>query len=305
MSYHQVFLLKNCPLCESERTKVVKVERNQFDGGFHAEVESYTGTWVSLLQCQDCSFAFSKEIPADPEFFTKRYQFKFDPGVEYNAEYKSSILVQTFKLIQKFQSKKGKLLDLGSFGGNLMKFASEQGYEAEGVEVNKTMAEHCSKTLNMVVHNTKVQDFEGHDGEYDVITLIDVLEHLFEPKGVIEAATKLLSPGGVLVIKVPHYGPQHFKQNIANALGISKRGIFHNFGHINLFTPKSLTRVLSDCGLEPLECIVAESEMWGSGGIKFKMKNLIRTVVHTALEYFRRLTGLNLGLNITIIARKN
>jgi hypothetical protein len=57
--------------------------------------------------------------------------------------------VQTFKLIQKYQSKKGKVFDLGSFGGNLMKFAAEQGYEAEVVEVNKTMAEHCSKTLNV------------------------------------------------------------------------------------------------------------------------------------------------------------
>lgn len=305
MSYHQVFLLKKCPLCESENTKPVKFERNQFDGGFHEDVESYTGTWVTLLQCQECSFSFSKEIPADPDFFTKRYQFKFDPGVEYNASYKSSILVQTFKLIQKYQPIKGKVLDLGSFGGNLMKFAAEMGYEAEGVEVNKTMAEHCSKTLNMVVHNTKVQDFEGHDSEYDVITLIDVLEHLFEPKGVIEASAKLLKPGGVLVIKVPHYGPQHFKQNIANKLGLSKRGIFHNFGHINLFSPKSLSRVLSDCGLEPLECIVAESEMWGSDSLKFKLKNIIRTVVHTALEYFRKLTGINLGLNITMIARKN
>ncbi len=305
MSYHEVFLLKKCPLCDSERTKPVKFEKNEFGSGVHEDVESFTGTWVTLLKCQDCSFAFSKEIPSDPDFFTKRYQFNFDPGFEYNANYKSSILVQTFKLIEKYQPSKGKLLDLGSFGGNLMKFASEHGYEAEGVEVNKNMAEHCSKTLNMVVHNTKVQDFEGHAGEYDVITLIDVLEHLFEPRGVIEAASKLLKPGGVLVIKVPHYGPQHFKQNIANFFGISNRGIFHNFGHINLFSSRSLSKVISKCGLEPLECIVAESEMWGSDSLKFKLKNIIRTVVHTALEIFRKITGLNLGLNITIIAKKN
>jgi SAM-dependent methyltransferase len=305
MSYHEVFLLKNCPLCASSNTKPVKFERNQLDEGFNEEVRTYSDTWVTLLQCQECSFAFSKEIPSDPKFFEKRYQFDFDPNFEYHAGYKSSILIQTFNLIKKYKKGHGKLLDLGSFGGNLMKFAAEEGYEAEGVEVNKNMAEHCSKSLNMVVHNLMVQDFEGHDGEYDVITLIDVLEHLFEPKGVIQAAERLLRPGGVLVIKVPHYGPQHFKQNIANFLGLSKRGIFHNFGHINLFTPKSLSKALSSSGLEPLECIVAESELWGSDSLKFKVKNISRIVVHTVLEYIRKLTGINLGLNITIIAKKN
>lgn len=305
MSYHEVYLLKKCPLCGSTHTKPVKFEKNIFTGDFDPEVKSYTDTWVTLLQCQNCSFAFAKEIPVDPNFFDKRYQFDFDPSFEVEATYKSSILDQTFKLIAQNGKWNGRLLDIGSFGGNLIKYAMDKGYEPEGIEVNASMAKASSEKLGVKVHNCKVQDYSGNGEQYDVITLIDVLEHLFEPRGVIESCEKLLKPGGLLVIKVPQYKPQHIKQNISNWLNINPRGIFHNFGHINLFNQKSLSIVMKDCGMTPLDCVVAHSELWMESGFKYKVKNAFRVAVHTTLELFRKLTGINMGLNITIVARKN
>jgi SAM-dependent methyltransferase len=47
------------------------------------------------------------------------------------------------------------------------------------------------------------------DGCADAVLLLDILEHLDEPKRAVAEAHRVLRPGGVVIVSVPHHGPQH------------------------------------------------------------------------------------------------
>ncbi|HEX7630630.1 MAG TPA: class I SAM-dependent methyltransferase [Lacunisphaera sp.] len=61
------------------------------------------------------------------------------------------------------------------------------------------------------------------DGAYDVVLLISVLEHLRDPQAALDAAHRLLRPGGVLLVNVPTWRGKFFLEFSAFRLGLSPR----------------------------------------------------------------------------------
>jgi 2-polyprenyl-3-methyl-5-hydroxy-6-metoxy-1,4-benzoquinol methylase len=270
-----------------------------------SEVEEFNKTWIQLMKCNHCDFGFTKEIPVRDNFFEARYDIEFDAAFESTNNFKEDVLAQCFKLLKKYGRTSGDLLDIGSFAGILMRYAKDKGFNSYGVEVNPTMAKYSKDQLQLDVFNGPFLEFPCDDNRYDVITLIDVLEHLLQPREMLEKCHRVLKPGGQILIKVPNCDSQIFKQNIANWLGVSNLGVFASFGHINHFSPASLSKVLTELGFEVQECIVAESETWQPTTLKAKLKNQFRKCVFLGMELLRKVTGINIGLNITIIAKKN
>lgn len=299
-----VVLLKDCPLCDSDNLRPVLSERNTFPDHAHSEVFAFHNQWVQLLECQDCHFAFAKEIPADKSFFQKRYDNTwFDPEFEVGSVRKSEILEDIFRVIKKYQPE-GKLLDVGSFAGKLLHFAKDKGYTPEGVEVNPKLAKFTEETLGFHVYNSEIQNVELPSNYFEVVTIIDVLEHLVGPRDVLLQLYKTIRPGGLLIIKVPNYRMQKFKQWVAQKLGVSKAGIFNNFGHINQFSPRAVRNVVEHMGLDLLHVHVAKSEKWQPDSFVHVAKNFAREFYWRFASIVKTLTGINLGLNLVYVARK-
>jgi cyclopropane fatty-acyl-phospholipid synthase-like methyltransferase len=300
----KVYLQKECPLCHSNDLKPIRNEKNDFCKDAKPNVTHFHDTWIQLMECQKCEFCFTKEIPIDPDFFPARYDIQFDPAAEAQNNFKEHILEQSFNLLKKHGRTSGELLDIGCFAGILMRYSEKLGFNSNGVELNPTMADYSKEVLGLNVYKGTILSFPCEEEKYDVITLIDVLEHLLEPREILEKCFKILKPGGQILIKVPNCHPQIFKQTIANKTGISDVGMFGAFGHINHFSQKSLNNILTEVGFKPQECIVAQSETWGDASMKSKVKNFIRKVIFLKLEGFRKITGINWGLNICTIAVK-
>lgn len=299
-----VYLQKECPLCHCKDLHPIKTEQNTFSSDVRKEVFNFHKTWIQLMECSECGFCFTKEIPTDRNFFPARYDIEFNPSAEVDNNFKKDVLDQIFELFRKFGRVNGDLLDIGSFAGIFMRAANKRGFCASGVEVNPTMANYTKDALNLNVYNGTFLNFPCEKESFDVITLIDVLEHLLCPREMLEKCFEVLKPGGHILIKVPNCHPQIFKQNIANRLQINNEGTFSTFGHINHFSQESLSYVLKTLGFTPLECIVAESENWSQTSLNSSLKNIFRKCIFHALEAVRRITGVNWGLNISIIAMK-
>lgn len=300
---NDVILQNSCPLCGSKNLRQVKKEINSLASHKSPLVNAFDRTWVHLMQCQECSFAFCQEIPSHPDFFNQRYSVDYDPMLESQSDFKNVILEDIFRLLGKYGKPNGKLLDVGSFAGVFLQAAKVHGFEVEGVELNSKMARFSQEKLGLKVFNGKIHDFSA-ETKFDVITLIDVLEHLYRPQEIIEKCTGLLKPGGLLVIKVPNYMPQRFKQAIANKLGTNSLGIFDNFSHINQFSPRALDKACMLLGLSIEECAVARSEMWPGSTIKNKFRNMMRNIFYELSRFITVVTGKNVGLNIIHISRK-
>lgn len=304
MNHHEdaiVKLQKSCPLCTSPHLKPVLSERNHFPDDRHPELTVFNNSWITLLECQNCSFTFTQEIPMSPTFFINRYDNKwFDPEGELTSVRKSEILDDIFSTLKELGCSTGYLLDVGSFAGKLLLEASRRGFKPSGVELNPKLANYAKEKLGFEIICSEFQKLVLEENKYQVITMIDVWEHLLEPKIVLQKLTKGLSPNGMLVIKVPNYPMQRLKQKIANLIGLNENGIFANFGHINHFTINSVYKVLNDSGLEMVCTTVAPSEKWGEQNFNNKMKNIIRDLYYILAKRI----NVKLGFNICYYAKK-
>jgi SAM-dependent methyltransferase len=104
-----------------------------------------------------------------------------------------------------------QILDVGCGTGTLLRYLARYG-DAQGVDVDEQAIAYCHARG---VHN--VQLFDGSklpfgESRFDLVTLLDVLEHIEDDKGTLEEIRRVLRPGGMLMVAVPAYrflwGPQ-------------------------------------------------------------------------------------------------
>jgi 2-polyprenyl-3-methyl-5-hydroxy-6-metoxy-1,4-benzoquinol methylase len=120
-------------------------------------------------------------------------------------------------------------------------------------------------------------------GPFDVVLTADLLEHLREPRRLLEQISAVLAPHGILIASVPNFS--HWYARIRTALGLfdyDQRGVLDR-GHLRFFTRRSFTRMLRDAGLSVtrLEAtgLPVEVLMRGGGRLARAMRRLDRLAV--------------------------
>jgi 2-polyprenyl-3-methyl-5-hydroxy-6-metoxy-1,4-benzoquinol methylase len=138
----------------------------------------------------------------------------------------------------------GRLLDLGSGGGDFVLTATRAGWKAVGLELGASAAGQAVRQLGvrMVVGQLEQAPFFNHT--FDVVTMFDVLEHVASPHACLAEARRLLAPHGLLVVDTPNL----------NGLMPRLMGVRHPWvrppEHLTYFTPASLRRLLERSGFE-------------------------------------------------------
>ena len=149
---------------------------------------------------------------------------------------------------------------MGCGWGYLLKFASEEfGYDVYGIEPAKEIAEACrnGRGLKNVSQGT-IDDAEYPPDFFNVVTLMDVLEHLPDPGNALAKINTILAPGGAVFIKVPNMQFLQFitlvlsKTHLAKILPFLGEGLSMNpREHLYNFYPRALCELLSKQGFKP------------------------------------------------------
>jgi 2-polyprenyl-3-methyl-5-hydroxy-6-metoxy-1,4-benzoquinol methylase len=138
------------------------------------------------------------------------------------------------------------LLDIGCGNGDFLLKANEVGWHAIGLEPDLKAAQTAQKKgLEVIVGD--IDAIKNNSNMYDVITLSHVIEHVHEPRMLLNAAYRLLKDGGLLYIDTPNinsYGASYFQKKW--------RGI-EAPRHLVLFNHKSLIQLLRECGFENIQ----------------------------------------------------
>ena len=94
-----------------------------------------------------------------------------------------------------------------------------------GTGVDFKIAPELRSLPGLVFHEGPIEDTLSGlaAGAFDVVLLISVLEHLHEPLAALEAAQRLLRPGGVLLVNVPTWRGKYFLELSAFRLGLSPK----------------------------------------------------------------------------------
>lgn len=113
------------------------------------------------------------------------------------------------KILQEVGKTDGKILDIGCGFGVLVAMAAQQGRSIQGLDTSVHMiagSQDYLKSLNLdpnLVSLTTIEKLADQNAQFDVITMIDVLEHIEDSKGFLQILETILAPNGRLVLSVP------------------------------------------------------------------------------------------------------
>jgi len=116
-----------------------------------------------------------------------------------------------------------KVLDVGCGAGILSEAMAVRGAQVTGLDAG---AEHLEVAREHAVdsgleirylHTTAEDHAERHAGDYDVVTCLEMLEHVPDPDAVIDALVRLVRPGGWLFLSTINRTPRAFAEAIIGA----------------------------------------------------------------------------------------
>jgi len=116
-----------------------------------------------------------------------------------------------------------KIIDVGCGGGILAESMAIRGADVTGIDMGETPLSvarlHSLETgVELDYQQITVEEMaEKHGGEYDVVTCMEMLEHVPAPESVIEACAKLAKPGGQLFFSTINRNPKSFLLAIVGA----------------------------------------------------------------------------------------
>lgn len=99
---------------------------------------------------------------------------------------------------------KGRILEIGTGAGLFLKAFARAGWQAVGVEVNDEAARFARERLGLNVHTGYAESLDVPPASFDVVALMDVIEHVPDPGATVATAHRLLRPGGVLLMQTPN-----------------------------------------------------------------------------------------------------
>lgn len=149
-----------------------------------------------------------------------------------------------------------QICDLGCGNGYLAGKLAELGYSVTGVDASASGVKIARENYPDV--NFLCSQIGAHlpslitQAQFDLVISSDVIEHLYRPSDLLEAASALLVPGGHLLIGTPYNG---YLKNIA--LSITGHMDAHftalwDGGHIKFFSVKTLSELIVGHGFTDL-----------------------------------------------------
>jgi O-antigen biosynthesis protein len=173
------------------------------------------------------------------------------------------------ELLTLIPSQSKTILDVGCGSAEVWK---DFPAEVSGVEINPIAAERARKILKQVVSgDVEKEPLPFQENSFDCILFADVLEHLYDPWGMLLDFKKYLKTNGNILISVPNI--RHYR--VMRALLFTGEFPYEESGildidHTRFFTLKEVKRMLESTGFEIVKC-----QLKISASSKYKLLNTL------------------------------
>lgn len=245
----------NCPLCGADD---------------YQELDSERG--LSVVKCKKCGLIYVNPRAKDSQenYFGDSTTFYNEARLIFTGKkvhHRDKNYEYELKKIRKFKNG-GALLDVGTNMGFFLRKAKEAGFETEGVEPSPSLSKIASESWGLKIHNSFLEQADLPQNHYDVITLIDVLEHVANPKELLTINYNLLKPDGIIAIKVPNGDYNYFKMKLGKLTGKGKTmDIWDCYEHVVHYTPRTFRKMAESCGYKVKKCFIPlpiHSPIWAN-----------------------------------------
>lgn len=268
----------------------------------------------NIAQCAACGYVFDNPRPTLEElvkFYSRPSQYDSWLGelrIRQQAWERRLDRMQATK-------KSGSLLDVGTGIGQFLAVARNSYSQVCGTEVSNVAVRIAKEKYNLDVFQGTIEDIDWQGRVFDNISLFHVLEHVHNPKSLLQKCHSLLSPDGVLVVAVPNEvsslraGARRWLMNagLKDRRGLGKFGLplidlgpQNGEAHLSHFTPEVLDQLLHNTHFSILEKTLDPYYLRAH-----RLTRLKADVYYYSCLAFMRLFDVNVYDTMLVIARKN
>jgi SAM-dependent methyltransferase len=205
-----------------------------------------------IAKCRSCGLWFVNPQPTVEEL--RDFYTAYDDGVQWrNLEERFNRGVRDAILRIK---PSGAILDVGCGSGNFLRCMKERGFSTFGIEPSGTGSEYARDAHGIDIYHGMIEDYLAahRDRRFDAITMLNVLEHVTDPVGILSLLSNVLAPDGVLAIVVPDARFHDWVGRLRRIAGISdpygierSKGFLSGFklpDHLCSFQPSTIAALL-------------------------------------------------------------
>jgi SAM-dependent methyltransferase len=239
-----------CRICKNENLRLYYIQ------GHRGEYKYY--------KCDNCGLVNLDLENLDIIDNQQQFADRFKTPVDYESE-KGAL--DAFRFISKYIAVKGNHLDIGCGNGALLYFSRKGGWNVKGLELSPVFAEYIINTLSIDVEVADFLKYEGSKGEFDLVSLRHVLEHLPDSVLALTKIRNLLKENGYAHFEFPNINSlSHHYQRLRDKVPFMKKKYKLSFasGHCNQFSRKAFESLLQRTGFRLIRWETYSFKPWKS-----------------------------------------
>jgi SAM-dependent methyltransferase len=238
-----------CGVCGSD-------DRVPYASGKDYEYQTSEDTF-QIVKCQVCGNLYLNPRPVreelariyPPNYYAYNYDTSINPIALKAKEFLDRRKVKTWLKYVETDRSTLNFLDVGCGNGRYLKMLHRLGVpksQLYGIEMSQGAIDSL-QTEGYKGYYGRLEDIENElpENTFDLIVLLQVIEHVEHPRTTVQSLSRLLRPGGVLVLETPN------TQSLdANLFRRGYWGGYHFPRHWNLFDRPTLTRLVTEANLQ-------------------------------------------------------
>jgi 2-polyprenyl-3-methyl-5-hydroxy-6-metoxy-1,4-benzoquinol methylase len=217
--------MRACPLCAGRQFKAL---------------------FKTIQKCQECGLSFVNPIQEfrgeneTQDYFLNEY-LPLHLANRENSLAERRTHISTIRKYFRLPDN-ARHLDIGCALGLMLQEAKAAGWQSIGVETSEFAARYAAEHTGCQVYASTLQKAALPAQSFDVITLTDVIEHVAEPRQLMEEIYRVLRPDGVVFIVTPNFASFFVHLYGAEAYGVWPEQ------HIVYFQPKTISQLMRKAG---------------------------------------------------------
>jgi len=301
-------------------------EHRKWHGHLGTVLNSKDG--FDVLDCQTCGFAHIVPIPTQDEL-TKVYEHEYYSTEKpwylersrEDLEWLEVVYDERYDTFEELLHEgRRRILDVGSGPGFFLLRGVEKGWEAVGIEPSAQASRHARELGLDIVEGFLSEESASVLGQFDVINMSEVLEHIPSPAEFLRLVKGMLHGGGLLCLSVPN-DYNALQMALRQACGYDPWWVAPPH-HINYFTFDSLSHLLETSGFDvliretsfPMELFLLMGDDYVGDDQRgrecqarrkaFELNMVRAGQGHLKRDLYRALAALGAGRHVVLFARK-
>jgi SAM-dependent methyltransferase len=234
----QDFACRACAALSLVKRRESQIVSNLTSQNF-AITDSNYGVTGAIYKCPGCGLLQCPEIGNVLPFYQALRDTEYATSRPERCAQAADIVKCVLNVAEGSGRNRPRLLDIGAGSGVLVEAATHAGLEATGIEPS-TWLVNIGRQRGLKIIEGTFPHVEAGAG-YDVVTLIDVIEHVVDPLELLLSSREVLRPGGKCVVVTPDVSSL-----VARVLGF--KWWHYRIAHISYFDRRNLTLLLARAG---------------------------------------------------------